>query len=119
MKHARQKCLGFYHPSRQGEQPWIEIVVDNIIGAWFDRGIWRFLAVIPILRNVVFADTLYHEGGHHLDRTIGPLAAGSESTAEAWSAKLFAAYFREYYWYLVPPVPLAKTFVPSMRRRRH
>src|SRR5258708_38923364 len=34
-KYARQQCLGFYHPKRNGEQAWIEIVVENIVAHWF------------------------------------------------------------------------------------
>lgn len=110
-KHARRDCLGFYHPRLNGDQAWIEIVVDNIVAAWFGPGMPRFLPHIPVLRNVAFASVLYHEVGHHLDNTIGAPAPGGESAAEAWATRLVRSYFRKRYWYLTPFLGVAKAVV--------
>ena len=109
-KYLRQSCLGFYHHKRKGEQPWIEIVVDNIIS-----GIPRALMRVPPLRNIVLADTLFHEIGHHLDNTIGAPARSGEAAAEAWQRRLLRSYFRKQYWYLLPVVKIAAFFVIRKR----
>jgi hypothetical protein len=110
-KYARQQCLGFYHPKRNGEQAWIEIVVDNIVAEWFGPAMPRFMAHVPLLRNIAFASTLYHEVGHHLDYIMGAPAPSGESAADAWQKRLLRAYFRKHYWYLVPFLGLARALV--------
>jgi hypothetical protein len=115
-KHARHACLGFYHAKLRGEQAWIEIVVDNIVGAWFGAGMPRFMSHIPVLRNIAFASTVYHEVGHHLEHTIGAPARGGEVAAEAWKDRLLRSYFRKSYWYLVPFLKIAKPFVARLGR---
>jgi hypothetical protein len=115
-KYVRNKCLGFYHPKWKGDQPWIEIVVDNIVAAYFGPGIPPILSRFPMLQNLAFADTLFHEIGHHLDHTVGAPAPGGEAAAEAWSARLIVFYFRRRYWYLVPFVPVAKVLVRVVRK---
>jgi hypothetical protein len=63
-KYLRNRCLGYYHRKRgDGEPAWIEIVVDNIIAAYVTPGMPRFLMHIPCLRDIAFADTLFHEVG--------------------------------------------------------
>jgi hypothetical protein len=110
-KYVRNECLGFYHAKFKGEQAWIEIVVDNVIASWFGPSMPRFMHRIPVLRNIAFASTLYHEVGHHLDYTIGAPAPGGESAAEAWETRLLVSYFRKHYWYLVPFLRVAKAVV--------
>ncbi len=63
---------------------------------------------IPMFRNLALCDTLFHEIGHHLDRTIGSPTHGSEATAEAWRARLLVAWFRKRYWYLAPFLRVGK-----------
>ena len=69
------------------------------------------MSYIPILRNVAFASTLYHEVGHHLEHTIGAPAPGGEAAAEAWKKRLLRSYFRKCYWYLVPFLGVARAIV--------
>jgi hypothetical protein len=69
-----------------------------------------------MLQNLAFADTLFHEIGHHLDHTIGAPAPGGEAAAEAWSGRLIVFYFRRRYWYLAPLVPVAKALVRVVRK---
>lgn len=110
-KYHLNTCLGFYYPPRRNELPWIEIVVDNVISAYFGPPIPRFFSRISVLRNLAFANTLFHEIGHHLDHTVGAPAPSGEAAAEAWQARLGRSYFRKRYWYLVPFVPLFKELV--------
>lgn len=111
-KYARRQCLGFYHPKRNGEQAWIEIVVDNIVANWFGPAMPRFLPHVPVIRNSAFADTLFHEVGHHLDHTVGAPAPSGEAAADAWQRRLLHTYFRKHYWYLVPFLKLAVRWIP-------
>jgi len=101
-KYIRKECLGFYHPKSNREQPWIEIVVDNIVASFPSSGAARLVWRIPFFREMRFAETLLHEIGHHLHHTIGALDAGGETTADAWKRRLIGVYLRKRYWYLVP-----------------
>jgi hypothetical protein len=83
-KYVRRECLAFYHSVKRGEAPWIEIVVDNVLA-----GIPRILRRLPIMRNMAFADALFHEIGHHLDHTVGAPAQSAEAAADAWQDQLF------------------------------
>ncbi|PYS36144.1 MAG: hypothetical protein DMG14_25310 [Acidobacteria bacterium] len=69
---------------------------------------------VPVLRNIAFASTLYHEVGHHLERTIGAPAPGGEAAAEAWKNRLLCSYLRKSYWYLVPFLGVAKAIVACL-----
>jgi hypothetical protein len=114
-KHARRDCLGFYHPERRGEPPWIEIVVDNIVAGKLS-GPLRFVAHVPLFRDLTFADVLYHEVGHHLDHTIGAPAPSGEAAAEAWAKRLKRHYVRKRYWYLRPLRPFARALDAILSR---
>jgi hypothetical protein len=119
-KYLRNTCLGWYHHKWKGEPAWIEIVVDNVIAAHLAPSV-SFLIYIPIIRDFAFADTLFHEVGHHLDRTIGSPARGAEAAAESWKERLMVSYFRyfcKHYWYFVPFVGIAKALVARVIRRR-
>jgi hypothetical protein len=103
-----KNCLGLYHRRHRGEQPWIEIIVDNVIRDWPRAVMW-----LPFVQDMVFSTTLYHEVGHHLDRTIGAPARGGEAAAEAWKDRLQRRTFEKRYWYLVP---IARILRAMLRR---
>jgi hypothetical protein len=107
-KHQRSTARGFYHPVRKGEGAWIEIVVDNVIG-----NTPRWAMRVPLIRELKFGTTLFHEVGHHLEHTIGAPAPRGEEAAIAWERKLGAHHIRERYWYLVPLLQ----FALKLRRR--
>ena len=107
-KHVQRSCLGFYHPKWKGEPAWIELVVDNIVTAHFKSGATGLLMLIPIVRNLAFATTLFHEVGHQLDHTTGASGRNGEAAADAWNTKLMVSYFRKHYWYLMPFVRIVK-----------
>jgi hypothetical protein len=71
-----------------------------IFGMWFS-----------LLRDMVFAETLYHEIGPHLELTIGPLAQPGEATAEAWRKRLWRDYCTRQYWYSRSLARVAKWLV--------
>ena len=91
------ESLGLYHQQRQGSSAWIEIFVDNTLKMWP-----RLLLRIPPIRDMVFADVLYHELGHHIQQTISPEHHEKEDVAEKWKSKLRNLYIRKKYWYLLP-----------------
>ena len=64
--------------------------------------LWR----VPLVRNMEFAETLFHEVGHHLDHTLGAPAPSGEAAADAWKTRLLRSYARKQYWYLVPFIRL-------------
>jgi hypothetical protein len=101
-KYFRRECLGFYHPKRKGEEPWIEIVVDNVMADFFRPDMPKILARISFLQKMAFSDTLYHEVGHHIDHTIGAPAPSGEAAAEAWKDRLVVSYFKKHYRCLMP-----------------
>jgi hypothetical protein len=112
-KYRRQSCLGFYHPRYKGNRPWIEIIVDNVLG---DTP--RMLLCIPIIREGMLSGTLFHELGHHLDATVGAPAPTGEAAADAWSKRLSKRYFQKRYWYILRPLRLLLApFRPFIRKR--
>jgi len=96
-KVVRAECLGFYHPGKRGESPWIEIVVDNIIS-----GVPHVFWHLPVVRKMMLSEPVFHEIGHHLDYTIGAPARSGEAAAEAWQKRLTHSYAKQHYWYLIP-----------------
>jgi hypothetical protein len=121
-KHLRRECLGYYHPKTSDGQPWIEIVVDNVIAAAFASGMPRMLWRVPLIRNMRFAETLFHEVGHHLDHTLGAPAPSGEAAAEAWKKRLLLSYGRKQYWYLQPFIRFVflpiLVFLERLQRKR-
>ncbi len=112
-KYYRRDCRGFYHSRRESGKPWIEIIVDNVIA---DTPLAAIK--VPPIREIMFAETLFHEVGHHLNATVGSLARGGESAAEKWCRRLTRHYFRNQYWYLMPLLwPVQMLFGRIIRRK--
>jgi hypothetical protein len=53
--------VGRYHPAWNGEQPWIELFVDQMF-----RKCPRWVLGIPPMREMMVGETLFHEIGHHI-----------------------------------------------------
>jgi hypothetical protein len=104
--------LGTYHPAWKGNAAWIELVVDVIVTE-LPSGLCR----VPLFRDVVVGNTLFHEIGHHLDHSIGSVGRTGEHSAEAWSARLSRRYLRQQYWYLRPAAPLFRLYARLARSR--
>jgi len=62
---------------------------------------------IPALRNLVFADVLFHELGHHIHLTRTKEFRDREDVADDWIHRLAGRYLRGRKWYIRP---LAKIF---------
>lgn len=91
------QLLGRYHPAWNGAQAWIEIFVDQVF-----KDCPRWVQWVPPIRELLLADTLYHEIGHHVHRTQKPEYTEKESVADRWQRRLSAQYWRRQYWYLMP-----------------
>ena len=100
-KYPEKACLGFYHPGTKSNGPWIELVADNMVRQMPEAFMrWQFLS------DMIVADTLYHEVGHHLDGTIGSTSRAGEQAADAWAKRLRYAHFEKRYWFIAPIVKL-------------
>lgn len=89
-KFQRRECRGFYNPGGRNARPFIELVVDNVIGN-------RRLPNFKLIRDVIVADTLYHEIGHHLHSTVGSARRGGEASADDWAERLTELHMRRQY----------------------
>ena len=97
-KVAFKNCRGLYHQKWKGEPAWIELFLDNM----FPQDMPKVLMYIPLIVDLVVADTLFHEIGHHVHYTHAPEYKEREDVADKWKVKLSAHYFRKEYWYAVP-----------------
>ena len=118
-KNRRGTALGTYHRAWNGEAPWIELVVDEIL-TQLPRGFDR----LPVAREMVVGRVLFHEIGHHLDATLGSVGPTGERGAEAWESRLSRRYLRQRYGYLRFLAPVFKVLarvvraIIALRRRR-
>jgi hypothetical protein len=96
-KYRRNACGGFYHHATQTDRAWIEIIVDTTIPP-----LPRLLTFFRAVPDLLLANSLYHEVGHHLDATIGSASRAGEAAAEDWRRRLTKIHTRKRYWYLVP-----------------
>jgi hypothetical protein len=92
----RESC-GLYHQQWHNEPAWIEIFVDNLCQYWPS-----WILRIPLLRDLAFAETVFHEIGHHIKKTQVPEFAEREDVADKWTERLSRQYMRRRYWYLMP-----------------
>jgi hypothetical protein len=102
-KIAIGDARGLYHGAWKGEPPWIELFVDRICDGF---PAWVFK--LPLMRDLVFADVLFHEIGHHIHATTQKEHADRELVADRWRGALAGPYFRRRYWYLRPVFALAR-----------
>lgn len=95
---------------KNGEPPWIELCVDNILKGYGKELKFSFLLEMELAR------VLYHEIGHHIERPQKFDARKwarrnrpnninqRENHAEKWRKKLSTAHFIKYYWYMFIPL---------------
>lgn len=81
---------GLYYPAWQGRRAWIEIFVDNTLRSW-EKGFWL---KIPLLRDSVLDEVLFHEIGHHIHYTVRPEYREKEDVADVWKVRLQNGYYR-------------------------
>jgi len=91
------ECRGLYHQKWQGKPATIELFVDKIIHRWP-----VIVLKVPLFQDLLLADVLYHELGHHIHKTSAPEHREREDVAEDWQKKLGRHYFRQKYKWLKP-----------------
>jgi len=112
-KFDKSRLLGRYHGRTGKSSPYIELRVDKII-----RGLQGAPLRIPILRDIVFGQVLFHEIGHHIHFTVHAEHSEREDVADKWAGRLNAIFVRNKYWYAVPLLIPAFKVYKFMRRRR-
>lgn len=91
-KNSRE-AIGSYHQAWQGQKAYIELFVDNIVAQCP-----KAMKISP-LRDLVFADVLFHEIGHHIHITGTKVYREREDVADEWMHRLAKTYLRRK-WYL-------------------
>ena len=91
---AKNRVKGLYRAPSRSEGAQIELFVDQIF-----RGLPRWSAKVPILRNLLVASVLSHELGHHLYETRA--GASHEAVADSWRSRLLKGYARQRYPWLI------------------
>ena len=84
--------MGRYHPGNKEQPAYIEIYVDNQLEgkSWYDLK-------LPILRNWMFANVLYHEIGHHIQYTSKLKLVKRENFAANYASCLRKNFSRQRY----------------------
>lgn len=96
-KVSMTNVCGLYHHRTASSSAWIEIFVDQIADLELS-----FFQKIPFLREMAFAEVLYHEVGHHIHTVLQPEYRDREDVADEWQIKLKRLYAKKKYWYLMP-----------------
>jgi hypothetical protein len=113
IRHHPGRTIGRYFPGSRGRQPWIELIVDCIIG-----DLPHLVQLIPLVQNLIVAHVLYHEVGHHLHGTVGSAARGDEPSAEVWRKKLTRLYFPQRQRFLLKVLrPVTRRIARWLRDR--
>jgi len=106
-----RESRGLYYQKWQNEPAWIEVFVDNVCQGWPS-----WLLRIPFFRDLAFADVVFHELGHHIQKTQVPEFREREDVADKWSKRLSHHYFWRRYWYLMPLL-FGLSFILKLFRR--
>ncbi len=86
---------GLYHPRWGSDAAWIEVFVDEILRPW------RWSLNVPLWRDMLVSEVLFHEVGHHIQSTSHPEFREHETVADEWRDRLRSRYFRQEYPWLV------------------
>jgi hypothetical protein len=109
-KYQTTESFALYHAKTKDQDAWIEIFVDKML-TYLPKVLFR----IPVIRDMFIANVLYHEVGHHFQRSRISERKETEGAAQDWSRDLGRAYFRRKYWYLIPIVWICKSIVKMLK----
>jgi hypothetical protein len=84
------EARGLYHQEWKGQRAWIEIFLDNTLSRW-ERGWWL---TFGFWREILIANVLFHEIGHHIHVTRHPEHRDMEDVADVWKVRLKKDYLR-------------------------
>jgi hypothetical protein len=107
------EAMGLYHPEWQGKPAWIEIFIDNTLKGW-ERGLWLKM---PLIREFVIGDVLFHEIGHHIHFVIRPEFREKEDVADVWKVKLQRNYNRQRSHWLWRLFKFVHPLIAPLQRR--
>lgn len=95
-KIARSNIYGLYTHASRRNRPYIGIYIDKILAKakWYNS--------LPLAREMVLGQCLFHELGHHAHSTIRPEHRDRELVANEWCDKFLGNFLRKKYWYLLP-----------------
>ena len=110
-KVSVKDCRGLYHQKWHDNPATIELFVDNIISQWP-----KIILTVPLFQDILLADVLYHEVGHHIHKTSAPEHREREEVAEDWKKKLERQYFRQSYNWLIPIVVALRPLTDMLLR---
>jgi hypothetical protein len=108
-KFDKSRVLGRYHPGSRSSLPHIQLRVDKIVA-----GLKGTSLHIPLFREIVFGQVLFHELGHHVHHAIRPEYSEKEDVADTWAKRFIGLFILKKYWYLVPVLKVYR----FMRRKR-
>ena len=96
-RKRRARILGTYHRATHDQRAQIHLFIDKIVGRWSP-----LLLRLAWFRELLIAQVLYHEIGHHIHERIAPEHRDGELTANDWRSRLGRDYMRRRHWYLRP-----------------
>jgi hypothetical protein len=105
---SKSRVRGLYHSQWKGSPPWVTLYVDRIC-----QNVPKWALWMPRLRDLIVAEVLYHELGHHVHFFIRPEYREKEDVADTWRGKFVGNFLRLEYWYLIPVFKLWKLFRQS------
>lgn len=105
-------CCGLYHGPWKGEGAWIELFVDRMLADKMGCAL-----TLPVSRDSVVGDTLFHELGHHIHKTQAPEHTEREDVADKWARQLRRRHSRRRYWYLIPLAAVLRLLIRLIPRR--
>ncbi len=106
------KTRGLYHAEWNGQLAWVEIFIDNTFADWGKKWWLR----LPFVRDMMLADVLFHEIGHHIHATRRPEYREREDVADEWKEKLGSRYFRQQYRWMIPLIACLRIFRQPIER---
>jgi hypothetical protein len=113
-----KSLLGAYFPATRAQAAHIELFVDQILDGWP-----KILLQIPILRNFLLSEVIFHEVGHHAEFKKNNFRE-KERLAIQWSKRLRRRFIRQRYgylrpfrWVLMSFIAILKIFSSDKRRR--
>jgi hypothetical protein len=92
----QSQVLGRYHHARPGKFPWIELYVDKLVSEV------AIYPIVPFGKAACFGFVLFHEIGHHIDKTMRSEFREKEDVADEWGKKLLRNYMVSRYRFPKP-----------------
>jgi len=96
-KKLLRESLGYYSQAWKGQPARITLLLDNL-----EKRRGRSWLRFGFTRDILLADLIFHELGHHIHEVHRPEYEGQENVADKWSKKLSGKFLRRRYWYLLP-----------------